>query len=64
MKICRFIDGKEFHPRDLYDKEGTSGVKYLKQKYGERLKTKSKLPKEIYLYDLVGKRKWQKKITT
>ena len=45
-----FIDDIERHPRDLYDKDGSSGVKHLKRIYGDRIMFKKKIPKIVYLY--------------
>jgi hypothetical protein len=45
-----FIDGKEFHPRSLYDIYGTSSVKFLKKEFGNRVELFDKKPKLVYLY--------------
>jgi hypothetical protein len=61
-----YIDGKNVHPRSLYSKHGTSGISVLKEIYGNRLETKEKLQKHVYLMCLGNHREckdWYSKFT-
>jgi len=44
-----FIDDVERHPRDLYDKHGSSSIPLLKSVYGDRIQFREKKPKNIYI---------------
>ena len=47
-----FIDGQERHPRDLYDKHGSSSTELLREIYGDRVAFVYKKPKNVYLLRL------------
>ena len=57
-----FIDGKRVHRRDLYDKFGTSSLKYLKNTYGDRFTYTERLPKYRYVYILRNRKPIFKKM--
>ena len=46
------IDGKETHPKTLYDKHGTSSVKKIQEIYGERVIIKKRIFKHRYVFSL------------
>lgn len=43
------VDGKNVHPKTLYDKHGTSGVKRIKEIYGNRVEIKDRVFKHRYI---------------
>lgn len=57
-----FIDGARVHRRDLYDRFGTSSLKYLKSLYGERFTYTERLPKYRYVYVLKNRKNTLKKL--
>lgn len=50
------IDGKEVHSKSLYDKHGTQSIATLKRIYGNRMITKPKRQKHVYLMCLGNKK--------
>lgn len=47
------IDGRERHPKSLYNKHGTSSVPVLKSIYKHRIRFKDKRRKLVYLYEFL-----------
>lgn len=56
-----FIDGKRVHRRELFDIYGTSSMKFLKEKYGNRFTYSDRNPKYRYVY-ILGSKKERKEI--
>ncbi len=53
-----YIDNIRQHRRDLYDKYGTSSLKVLREKFGDRLKvSENRFKKNKYIYVLGNKKK-------